>query len=270
MTWRWVWARSRLTAIVASGMVWLVLLSLAPAFVATYVLLGGVAVAGWRTRGLLGWRFGARRIEAAQAESVWRALVPVEWLRGRNQPRLWTSARLGRCVVAPDQHQLVLGAMLLREVTQRRLADPEVRRVAVRAFAAAEVNRSRLVAAVEVWCAPWSLLATVARTVSLPVARIPLVEFAWRARWLFVALAAGDLYGRAHWPGLVMLALVAVATVTTPRWDRAWNKHQAAMADGLEHDHISTEPGPSVARSATIPSGQRRGVRPVPHRGGAR
>ena len=270
MTWRWVWARSRLTAIVASGMVWLVLLSLAPAFVATYVLLGGVAVAWWRTRGLLRWRFGARRIETTQAESVWQALVPVEWLRGRNQPRLWTSARLGRCVVAPNQHQLVFGDMLLREISERQLADPQVRRVAVRALAAAEVNRSRLVAAVEVFCAPWSLLATLARTVSLPVARIPLVGFAWRARWLFVVLAAGDLYGRAHWPGLVMLVIVAVATVTTPRWDRAWNKHQAAMADYFERDHLSTAPGPGVVASATILSGQRRGVRPVSHPGGAR
>ena len=270
MTWRWVWARSRLTAIVASGLIWLVLLSLAPAFVATYVLLGGVAVAGWRTRGLLRWRFGARRIEAAQAELVWRALVPVGWLRGRHQPRLWASARLGRCVVAPDQHQLVLGARLLREISERQLADPEVRRLAVRALAAAEVNRSRLVAAVEVWCAPWSLLATAARALASPVAGIPLIRFAWRARWLFVALAAADLYGRADLPGLVMLVFVAIATVTTPRWDRAWNKHQLAMADGSEHEHISTAPGPSSAPSAAITSGQRRGVRQVPHQGGAR
>ena len=269
MTWRWVWARSRLTAIVASGMVWLVLLSLAPAFVATYVLLGGVAVAWWRTRGLLRWRFGARRIETTQAESVWQALVPVEWLRGRNQPRLWTSARLGRCVVAPNQHQLVFGDRLLRDLSERRLADSEVRRVGVRAFAAAEVNRSRLVAAVEVFCAPWSLLATAASALARPVAGIPLVGFAWRVRWLFVVLAAGDLYGRAHWPGLVMLVIVAVATVTTPRWDRAWNEHQAAMADDFEGDHLSTAPGLDVARSAAIAC-QRRGVRPVSPRGGAR
>ncbi len=127
MTWRWVWVRSRLTAIVASGMIWLVLLSAGPG-VRRHVRAARRGRGGWvaDAAGLLWWRFGARRIEPAEAESVWRALVPVEWLRGRNQPRLSTSARLGRCVVAADQHQLVFGDMVLREISEHRLDDPEV------------------------------------------------------------------------------------------------------------------------------------------------
>ena len=53
----------------------------------------------------------------------------------------------------------------------------------------------------------------------------------WRIRWLFFALAAIDLYGRSYWVALVMLGLVATATVTTPRWNRAWTARQTAMAE---------------------------------------
>ena len=110
-------------------------------------------------------------------------------------------------------------------------SDHELCRLTVGAFGLVEVNRSRLVAAVAVFCAPWALLAIIASTLVGPVSSLGLVRFGWRIRWLFLALAAVDLYGRGHWPGLVMLALAAVVTVTTPRWSRAWTARQAAMAD---------------------------------------
>jgi len=37
-----------------------------------------------------------------------------------------------------------------------------------------------------------------------------------------VILAAIDLYGRGHWPGVVMLVLLAAANVTTARGSRGW------------------------------------------------
>lgn len=237
MNWRWAWARSRLTAIVASGLCWLILANLAPAMVAVGLVVAVAMVVGWRSPPLLWWRFGARRVEAAEAEAVWRALVPVEWLRGRNQPRLWVGRCVGGSVLAPDSGQLVFGERLLRQIGQHQVSDREVRRFVVRAIGTAEVNRSRIVAAVEVFCIPWSLLAPIARAASRPAVSMPLAGFAWRARWVFFVLAAADLYGRELWPGLVMLALVAAATVTTPRWNRAWVVRQREMADAFGREH---------------------------------
>ncbi len=266
MSWRWVWLRGQLTGILASALVWLVWTALAPRFMAGLVLLGVLVVAGWSSRPVLWWRYGARRLPAAEAESVWRGLVPIEWLRGRNQPRLWVGSRVDADVTAADPRELIISERLAERIRDHGVSDHELCWLTAGAFGLAEVNRSRLVAAVAVFCAPWALLAIIASTLTGPVASLGLVRLAWRVRWLFLALAAVDLYGRGHWPGLVMLALVAVATVTTPRWNRAWTARQAAMTDqagrfpdgstmtdGLDH-RLAGPPLP----------------RPMPRRGGVR
>jgi hypothetical protein len=214
---------------------------------------------------VLWWRYGARRLGRSEADAVWRALVLVEWLRGRNQPRLWVGSRVDADVVVADPHQLVLSERLVAQVADHQLSDRELCRLVVRSFGLVEMHRSRLVAAVEVFCAPWALLAIVASTLTGPIAGRRLVGYAWRVRWLFVVLAAADLDGRGHWPGLVMLLLVAVATVTTPRWNRAWVARQAAMADRAEQLR-------SGSRADRVDAGVRgRSLpRPVPGRRGAR
>jgi len=234
MTWRWVWLRAQLTGIVASAVIWLVWAALAPLVVAVVALIGVLVVAGWSTRPVLWWRYAARRLPAAEAETVWRGLVPIEWLRGRNQPRLWVGSRVNADLIAAGPHQLILSERLARQVGDHPVGDRAMCWLAVRAFGLVEVNRSRLVAAVDVFCAPWALLRIVASTLTGPVASLGLARFSWRIRWLFVVLAAVDLCGRGHWPGLVMLLLVAVATVTTPLWNRAWADQRAAMTDQAE------------------------------------
>lgn len=267
MTWRWVWLRSRLTAIVASALIWIVLLSLAPDVVAAFVLLGVALVAGWRTRLLLWWRFGIRRVAPADAEVAWRALVPFEWLRGRNQPQLWSSSRVHAGVVAADVRQLVLSDGLVRRVSQHVVSDQHLRRLVVRAIAMAQIHRSRIVAAVELFSLPWTILATVTHAIVRPVSSLRLPALAWHARWLFLVLAAADLYRQAHWPGLVMLLLAAIATVTTPHWNRRWANHQIAMADAFEREHTTSNPTRTPPVAAT---GRDRARHPIAPRGGAR
>lgn len=265
MIWRAVWARAQLTAVVASAMVWLVMSALVPLFVAGFFLLGVAAVAGWSTRPMLWWRYGARPLRPAVAEAVWRGLVPVEWLRGRNQPRLWVGDRVDADMVAASRHQLVLSERLVRQVADSRVSDREMCLLAVRAFGLVEVNQSRLVAAVDVFCAPWALVAIVAGTLVGRLGSVRLVGFAWRARFLFFVLAAIDLYGCGYWVALVMLGLVATATVTTPRWNRAWTARQSAMAEASEQSgagaRVNVGAGPSLPRPQRRPALPRGGTR---------
>jgi hypothetical protein len=265
MTWWAVWVRAQLTAVVASAMVWLVMSALVPLFVAGFFLLGVVAVAGWSTRPMLWWRYGARPLRPAVAEAVWRRLVPVESLRGRNQPRLWVGDRVDADMVAASRHQLVLSERLVWQVSDHRISDREMCWLAVRAFGLVEVNRSPLVAGVAVFCAPWALVAIVASALVGRLGSVRLVGFAWRVRWLFFVLAAIDLYGRGYWVALVMLGLVAAATVTTPRWNRAWTARQTAMTETSQQTDAGTRnnlgAGPFVARPQH---------RPISPRGGAR
>lgn len=234
MKWRCSWFRSRGSAIVVSASVWLVVAALLPAVFGVLGMVGVAFVAGWRSRVVRRLWFGARPASSAESEAVLHALVPVEWLRGRNQPRVWVTRRLEHEVVALGPGDLGVGDLLVGQLCRQPTDDAGACRKVVRALALGEVHQSRLVAAVDVFCIPWSLLARGAREVCRSIGGVRLIGFAWQLRWLVVGLAAVDLSGRADWAGLVMLLLAATATVTTPRCNRAWTRRQQAMAHAAE------------------------------------
>lgn len=267
MNWRWTWLRAQLTAIVASAFVWLVAGALAPTLVGVVVVVGVVLVTGWRSRLELWVRFGARQARADAAELVLRALVPIEWLRGRNQPHLFTSTRLAQVVVAGGPHDLVVHERLVRRLGRQQLDEAGLCRLVVRAMALTEVNRSRLVASVNLFCLPWSLMAMATRTLCRPVPSIRLAGFAWQLRWLVIALAVVDLYQRGHWPGLVTLVLLATATITTPRWNQAWHRRKVAIIEAAEQRLARLVDSAGSAGPRLQAGG--RPVRPVAGSGGA-
>ncbi len=232
MRWRGAWLRSRLTACEVSAGTWLIMTCLAPTVMVGVLAVAVVAIAGWRSALVLRCRFGARRASSDEAVIVWRALVPVAGLRGRNQPAIYVSVRLGCDVCAVDERTILASRQLVGWIRDGRIADLAVCELAVRSLALAPMQRSRLVAAVRLFCLPWTALATVARPVNRLARRLrPLV-------WVFALMAACDLYRRSEWVAILVLALVVVATVTTPRFDRAWAIRRQAIADAAVSHHL--------------------------------
>ncbi|MFT3832535.1 MAG: hypothetical protein QM711_04335 [Micropruina sp.] len=224
--------RSQITAGVVSGLIWLIVDGLAPGLLVSLLSAVIVTVAGWRSGLMVRCRSGARRATDDEAAILLRALVPVAGLRGRNQPLVWVGDRLSCDVRAFDERTLVVSARLVDLVRHGRIADLAVCELVLRAFALAPVRRSRLVAAVQLFCLPRAALAFVARPAGLLAGRLrPLA-------WVFALLAAGDLYRRGEWFPMVLLALVAIATVTTPRFDRAWAIRRQAMAEEAVRRHL--------------------------------
>lgn len=217
MRWRWVWLRSRMTACAVSAVIWLIAACLAPPMTIGLLAAAIVTIAGWRSVLVVRCRYAARRATSDEAAIVLRALVPVAGLRGRNQPSLYVSDRLGCDVRAVGERTVAVSRRLLSWIRDGRIADLVVCELVVRALAWAPMQRSRLVVAVRVFCSPWTALATVARPANGLARRLlPLV-------WLFAAMAVCDLYWRSEWVAIVPLVLVVVATVTTPRFDRVGN-----------------------------------------------
>ena len=244
MKWRWVWLRSRIAACVVSAAIWLIATCLAPAVVTGLLAVAVVTIAGWRSALVLRCRCGARRASSDEAAIVWRALVPVAGLRGRNQPSLYVSNRLGCEIRAVDERTIVVGRRLVGWIRDGRIADLAVCELAVRALAFPSVQRSRVVAAVRLFCLPWTALATVARPVNGLARRLrPLV-------WVFALMAACDLYRRSEWVAIVVLAVVVVATVTTPRFDRAWAVRRQVIADAAVGHHLPQQASDRAGISA--------------------
>ncbi len=126
----------------------------------------------------------------------------------------------------------MVSARLVDLVRHGRIADLAVCELVLQVLALAPVQRSRLVASVELFCLLWAVLASVARPAYLLARRLrPLA-------WVFALLAAGDLYRRGEWFPMVLLLLVVVATVTTPRFDRAWAARRQALAEEAVRRHL--------------------------------
>ncbi len=233
MRWRWVWWRSRMNACGVSAVIWLIAACLAPAVMVGLLAAVVLTVAGWRSALVIRCRYGAPRMATSEeAAIVLRALVPVAALRGRNQPSLHVSDRLGCDLRAVDERTIVVSRRLVSWIADGRIADLAVCELVVQALALAPVQRSRLVAAVGLFCLPWTVLATAARPVNRFARRLrPLV-------WLFALMAACDLYRRGEWVAIVPLVLVVIVTVTTPRFDRAWAVRRQAMADDAVRRHL--------------------------------
>lgn len=231
MTWRAIWLRAQLTGITVSCMVWLVLSALEPNLVGLGCLAGAVVVAAWPTRLALRLRYGGRPVTANDRETVLRAVAPIQSMRGRREPEVWVSRRrsVGRIV---GQHELVVSEKMLNGLRTRRVSDLEFATLTARAIGVAAVNRSRLVAAVELFCLPWSLVQRLGRHLQPKVPRRFFTTHVqrWVAGLVLVA-AAIDLYQRALWVSLVMVVLVGGAAATTGRFDRAWAAQLAQMAE---------------------------------------
>lgn len=249
MRWRWVWLRSRMTGCGVSAVIWLIVACLAPAVMVGLMAVAILAIAGWGSALVLRCRYGARRASSDEAAIVWRALVPVAGLRGRNQPTIYVSNRLGCDVRAVDERTILASRRLLDWIRDGRIADLAVCELVVRSLALASMQGSRLVAAVRLSSLPWTVLATVARPVSGLARRLrPLL-------WVFAAMAVCGLSRRGEWIAIVLLLLVVVATVTTPRFDRAWAVRRHAIADAAVRHHLpqlTSDPAEVSARGTLV------------------
>lgn len=231
MTWRAIWLRAQLTGITVSCMVWLVLSALEPNLVALGCLAGAVVVAAWPTRLALRLRCGGRPVTACDRERVLRAVAPIRSMRGRREPEVWVSRRRSVGLIV-GQHELVVSEKLLEGHRTRRVSDLQFATLTARAVGVAAVNRSRLVAAVELFCLPWSLVRRLGRHLQPKAPRRCFTTHIQRCvAGLVLVVAAIDLYQRALWVSLVMVVLVGVAAVTTGRFNRAWAVRLAQMAE---------------------------------------
>lgn len=235
MTWHAIWLRAQLTGVAVSGSIWLVLFALEPNLVALAWLCGVLLVVGWPSRPVFRLRCGGRPASANDRRIVLGAVAPIQSLRGRREPEVLVSGRRSISLVL-GRHELVIGQKLLDGLRTHRISELQFATLAARSVGVGAVNGSRLVAAAELFCLPYSLLQRLGRrltqTAPWPARKSGLQQ--WIA-WLVLVLAATDLYRRGLWVSLVMVVLVGVAGVTTSRFSRAWAVRLAQLAEAEVH-----------------------------------
>lgn len=249
-TWRIPWALAQITGVLFSSLVWILITAASPVAAAAVLCAGVTLVWGRNTWLGLRWRFCARRATQPEAEAVLRALISVVALRGRHQPTIW----IGRCsggATISDNH-LVIDRQLCGRILAVAISGEDVCRAVRRALALREVTSSRLVAWVELYCAPWLIVETAGRRVVAMVTVMPLLPLAWRVRWFVFAIAIVQSWQAGRWAAAAGVGVFAVLSWSTgffrSRWTAALKRLGAAAYQGAQDWRGSSGDGPGRLR----------------------
>lgn len=233
MRWRGAWWAAQLSPLIFSSYVWLIVAGLAP-LLAVGLLAGClVLVAARTTRFGLWWRFGVREVSGAERDRVLAALLPIRSLRGRRQPaRVWEGRRLpGGYVVFPTDDDLVISSQLVRWVRDGRFSDEQVSAVVAHGLGQQAVIQSVMVAVGESFTLPWYLLVAAAAPVVARVRLLPLITFAWKARWVIFAVAVWQSASEGRWVGFWGVLVIATLSWSTGFLQRRWLARHTDLGD---------------------------------------
>lgn len=230
--WRGTWAAAQMTGVIFSSLVWIVVWGLSLRALAGALVVGAIAVAGRNSRPMLWWRFGARRANDLEREAILSALVPVALLRGRLQPSIWIGHQLGGgSLVIPTSTVLVVSREFLRRVVAGQLTDRQARAVVSEAMGLCRVLDSRMVNAIEAYCAPWRFVQILSPAFAQVATRHPILRLSWKVRWIVFGLAMVDAYRGARWAALVGVTMIAILSWTTGHFESWWLRRFRDLGD---------------------------------------
>lgn len=232
--WRASWAFARITGVLFSSAVWLVLLATSVETALAALAGGGLAIILNGTPLVLRLARGARPAEHDERDAVLAAIVPVTSLRGRNQPQVWIARGClsrGWDVLAPRQRTLLVSEQLLTEIRSGQVSDLQVSALVAHAAGQLPAQGSRMVLAVGIYCLPWVMVQTVAERVSSRLARVPLVSLSWRMRPVVFGLGLLDAVPNARWEAAIPLVVLTALTYTTGPLRRMWQRKLAELGD---------------------------------------
>lgn len=264
--WRIAWALAQITGIVVSTCLWLVVGALWPVTIAVAGLGGSVYVVGRLTAAGLWWRFGARPARDWERDRLLAALVPIVTLRGRQQPAIWIGRRGAANNVVVAGGNLIVGERVFDRLMCGDLDDHQTRALVCHALGRQDVHSSALVAAVDAYCTPWSVLALMGNEVRPLSRRVPLLWFAWRIRWLIFGVALVDSAHNGRWLAFAGVAMIATSTWSTGYLQERWNATMLRLGDrrviaegyGPVLADLLRRPPTDTRRAPTDKSGARR------------
>jgi hypothetical protein len=229
--WRTAWALAQITGVVVSTCIWLVVSALWPVAAAVAIMGCCLYVAGRLTAAGLWWRFGARSARDWERDRLLASLVPIVALRGRRQPTIWIGRYAAASTVVMAGGNLIVGERVLGQLVCGDLDEQQACALVCHALGRQDVCSSAVVAAVDGYCAPWSLLALIVKEVRRLLRRVPLLSFAWRIRWLTFGVALVDSAYNGRWLAFVGVALIATSTWSTGYLQTRWHASMLRLGD---------------------------------------
>lgn len=147
--------------------------------------------------------------------------------------RRWYAHAVGR-------RSVICSSGMIEAVQTQQLAPLEAAATLTHAVARLRGGYTRWDVLIEWWTLPWNVVAAFVGGFARGLGRLPLVALAWRARWLFGAVAVAQslmLRTPAGTAVAVGQVLVVGATYAVPGWRRAWQRRLGLLGDGIVIEH---------------------------------
>ena len=84
------------------------------------------------------------------------------------------------------------------------------------------------------WTLPWDFIRGFTHAIGRRLARIPLVQFAWRTRFIVGTIAVVLEAQAGRWPSPIVIAAFIALSYLMPRWRQAWHRHLSVATDRLD------------------------------------
>lgn len=239
--------------------------ALLPAPVGLALFVVGLVIAGVLAMGRLEPR--ALRVQiGARPPAQWEAavLAPAVTLlnrQGIGPPvvTLYMRDRGGVGAWAAGRRGVIVSTGLVCAVQLQQLRPEEAAALMTHAAALLQVGRPRFDLLIEFWTLPWQVLIVMATAVGRGFAVLPLVEFAWKVRFVVATIAVVQSVAEHRAASGAVIAVFIALTYLVPRWRRAWLQQVEAAADGFVVDNgLGTAWAAFLGRQSTSPAMLRR------------
>ena len=200
-------------------------------FVVGLVVAGLLALGRLEPQALRVW-FGARP-PARWEVAVLAPAVTLLCRHGIGPPTvaLYVRDRGGVGTRAVGRHGVVVSAGLVRALQLQQLRPEEAAALMAHAAGLLQVGRPRFGLLIEFWTLPWQVLVGVATAAGRGFAVLPLVDFAWKIRFVVATIAVVQSVADHRAASGAVIAVFIALTYLVPRWRRAWRQQVEAASD---------------------------------------
>ena len=235
--------------VLISSLLWLVIIAALPPVAGLALLIAGVT---------LGALFAAGLGEGAAIRVLYRArrATPAE------APRLTVAWRIGtHCLdvtgirlrivthgppitTAGRRHLLlrrdVVSAYYANEITAHAVAD-----LITQGIGRLRHGHTRFDLLWTAWTIPWDFVRGLGHGIGRRLAWIPLVQLAWRTRFVVGSIAVVLEAQAGRWPSPIVIASFIGLSYLTPAWRRAWQRYLAEASRGRSVPPSTFDPTPT-------------------------
>jgi Zn-dependent protease with chaperone function len=183
---------------------------------------------------------GSARVLSEVESAVLAPAIALLCQKGLGPPAIKLYARDGEVGIsagAAGRRSVVVSTGLLKAAQLGQLPADQAAGVIASAVGRIRLGQTRFAIADEFWTIPWHLVRAVCLTTAKTVALLPLIQFAWRIRFVVTAIAVVQSAAEGRISAGAVVAVFIAFTYIAPRWQQHWDMRSQDDSDRFVADN---------------------------------